>query len=143
MTEFNYEKVKDPLYFLENRMNAHSDHQYYATPLEVTAHNSSFKYSLNGLWKFAYAKNYNSTIKGFEKKDYDCKDWDDIKVPAHMQMEGYDVPQYTNVQYPWEGHEDIKPGEIPARFNPVGSYVKYFPSQAPGTVAASAAPRCA
>ena len=41
-------------------------------------------------------------------------------------MEGYDAPQYANVQYPWEGHEDIHPGEIPEHFNPVASYVKYF-----------------
>ena len=41
-------------------------------------------------------------------------------------MEGYDVPQYANVQYPWEGHEELHPGQIPERFNPVGSYVKYF-----------------
>mgnify|MGYP000820021081 CR=1 FL=1 len=47
-------------------------------------------------------------------------------MPAHIQMEGYDAPQYANVQYPWEGHEDIHPGEIPEHFNPVASYVKYF-----------------
>ena len=51
---------------------------------------------------------------------------EDIYVPAHIQMEGYDVPQYANVQYPWEGHEELHPGQIPERFNPVGSYVKYF-----------------
>ncbi|MDY5987136.1 MAG: glycoside hydrolase family 2 TIM barrel-domain containing protein, partial [Lachnoclostridium sp.] len=50
----------------------------------------------------------------------------DIYVPAHIQMVGYDAPQYANVQYPWEGHEDIHPGEIPEKFNPVASYVKYF-----------------
>ena len=61
-----------------------------------------------------------------KKTEYCCKDWDDIRVPAHIQMEGYDVPQYANVQYPWEGHEDIHPGEIPEHFNPVASYVKYF-----------------
>ena len=47
-------------------------------------------------------------------------------MPAHIQMEGYDVPQYANTQYPWEGHEEIAPGEIPEKFNPVASYVKYF-----------------
>ena len=31
-----------------------------------------------------------------------------------------------NVQYPWDGHEAIEPGEIPTQFNPVASYVKYF-----------------
>ena len=41
-------------------------------------------------------------------------------------MEGYDAPQYANTQYPWEGREDIRPGEIPEYFNPVASYVKYF-----------------
>ena len=56
----------------------------------------------------------------------DCHSWDDIRVPAHIQMEGYDSPQYVNVQYPWDGREAIMPGEIPQRFNPVASYVKYF-----------------
>ncbi len=65
-------------------------------------------------------------IPGFEKEEYCCRDWDDIRVPAHIQMEGYDAPQYANVQYPWEGHEDIHPGEIPEHFNPVASYVKYL-----------------
>ena len=30
------------------------------------------------------------------------------------------------VQYPWEGHEELHPGQIPERFNPVASYVRYF-----------------
>ena len=61
-----------------------------------------------------------------ETPEYDCTKWDDIRVPAHIQMEGYDAPQYANVQYPWEGREEIQPGEIPERFNPTASYVKYF-----------------
>ena len=81
---------------------------------------------MNGLWKFQYAPNYAGTIRGFEAEAYSCKDWEDIYVPAHIQMEGYDVPQYANVQYPWEGHEELHPGQIPERFNPVASYVKYF-----------------
>ena len=67
-----------------------------------------------------------SAIKGFEEETYDCKSWADIRVPAHIQMEGYDIPQYANTQYPWDGREEIVPGEIPERFNPVASYVKYF-----------------
>lgn len=123
---FNYEKVKDPLVFAENRIEAHSDHICYASMEELEGKNSSLRHSLDGLWKFSYAKNYGSVIPGFEKEDYCCKAWTDIKVPAHMQMEGYDVPQYANVQYPWDGREQIEPGEIPEYFNPVGSYVKYF-----------------
>ena len=131
MKAFDYSLVKDPQYFCDNRMEAHSDHVYYRDGNEMQAAvqdgtETSFRYSLNGLWKFHYARNYKSTVQGFEKEDYCCYDWDDIHVPAHIQMEGYDAPQYANVQYPWEGHEEIYPGQIPERFNPVASYVKYF-----------------
>ena len=126
MKTFDYSLVKDPQYFKDGRMDAHSDHTYYRDGEEAKEKETSFRYDLNGIWKFHYARNYGSTIPEFEKTEYCCKDWDDIRVPAHIQMEGYDVPQYANVQYPWEGHEDIHPGEIPEHFNPVASYVKYF-----------------
>ena len=126
MKTFDYSLVKDPQYFKDRRMDAHSDHTYYRDEEEAQEKATSFRYDLNGIWKFHYARNYGSAISGFEKTDYCCRDWDDIRVPAHIQMEGYDAPQYANVQYPWEGHEDIHPGEIPEHFNPVASYVKYF-----------------
>ena len=126
MKTFDYSLVKDPQYFKDGRMDAHSDHTYYRDGEEAKEKETSFRYDLNGIWKFHYARNYGSAIPGFEKEEYCCRDWDDIRVPAHIQMEGYDAPQYANVQYPWEGHEDIHPGEIPEHFNPVASYVKYF-----------------
>ena len=126
MKVFNYELVKDPTYFNDNRVEAHSDHRYFASVEKMEQDVEDYRFSLNGLWKFHYAKNYNCTIPGFEKTEYCCKSWDDIRVPAHIQMEGYDVPQYANVQYPWEGREELQPGEIPTQFNPVASYVKYF-----------------
>lgn len=126
MKAFQYEKVKDPAWFQENRAAAHSDHRYYGSMEEMEQKQENFRYSLNGLWKFHYANNYHSTIPGFESMDYCCRSWDDIHVPAHIQMEGYDRPQYANVQYPWEGWEELEPGQIPTRFNPVASYVKYF-----------------
>ena len=126
MKVFDYSLVKDPRYFKDGRMDAHSDHTYYRDGEEAKEKETSFRYDLNGIWKFHYARNYGSAILGFEKEEYCCRDWDDIRVPAHIQMEGYDAPQYANVQYPWEGHEDIHPGEIPEHFNPVASYVKYF-----------------
>ena len=126
MGAFDYQKVKDPRYFQEGRMEAHSDHPYYASAEDAEEKVCVFTESLNGLWKFHYARNYNSAIQGFETEEYNCRNWEDIRVPAHIQMEGYDVPQYANTQYPWEGHEEIQPGEIPENFNPVASYVKYF-----------------
>lgn len=122
---FQYSKIKDPQYFGENRMKAHSDHSFYKSRDHVW-HKEDYTLSLNGLWKFSYAKNYASSIDGFEQVDYNCKAWDSIKVPSHIQLEGYDKPMYSNCPYPWEGHEEVKPGEIPVEFNPVGSYVKYI-----------------
>ncbi|RHV34911.1 DUF4981 domain-containing protein [Ruminococcus sp. OM05-10BH] len=126
MRTFNYENVKNPEYFCDGRAEAHSDHAYYASEADRETGCSLFQESLNGIWKFHYAKNYDAVVPGFEKDEYCCASWDDIRVPAHIQMEGYDAPQYANTQYPWEGREDIRPGEIPEHFNPVASYVKYF-----------------
>ena len=126
MRTFDYEKLKDPQYFSDGRIAAHSDHKYFASHEDVELGLEEYKESLNGVWKFHYARNYKSAVPGFEKEDYCCRSWEDIYVPAHIQMEGYDRPQYTNIPYPWEGHDDIHPGEIPEHFNPVASYVKYF-----------------
>jgi len=123
---FDYNRIKDPRYFRENRLDAHSSHKYYRTEAEAETGCSSFFHCLNGIWKFNYADNIKLAPKDFFLPDVDCKCWGDIKVPGHIQMQGYDVPQYVNVQYPWDGICDIVPGEIPEEFNPVASYVKHF-----------------
>ena len=126
MSNFDSNIIKNPEIFEQNRLAAHSDHVCYKNELEKIKGKSSLRYDMNGLWKFAYAKNQSLAPCGFEAADYDCKNWDEIRVPAHIQMEGYDVPIYTNTTYPWEADESIKPGEVPEIFNPVASYVKYF-----------------
>ena len=126
MSDFDSNIIKNPEIFEQNRLAAHSDHVCYKNELEKIKGKSSLRYDMNGLWKFAYAKNQSLAPCGFEAADYDCKGWDEIRVPAHIQMEGYDVPIYTNTTYPWEADESIKPGEVPEIFNPVASYVKYF-----------------
>ncbi len=82
---------------------------------------SSFEQCLNGLWKFHYAKNPALVVPGFERLEADCSSWDDIPVPAHIQLQGYDRPQYTNVQYPWDGQEAVEPGAVPAAVQPGGA----------------------
>ena len=126
MSNFDSNIIKNPEIFEQNRLAAHSDHVCYKNELEKIKGKSTLRYDMNGLWKFAYAKNQSLAPCGFEAADYDCKGWDEIRVPAHIQMEGYDVPIYTNTTYPWEADESIKPGEVPEIFNPVASYVKYF-----------------
>ena len=123
---FEIKKIHDPKFFKENCMSAHSDHISYADEKEAEEKKSSFRLPLDGIWKFHYAKNYAQAVTGFEAEDFDCKCWDDIRVPAHIQMEGYDIPQYVNIQYPWDGREDVWRDTVPSEFNPVASYVKYF-----------------
>ena len=123
---FEIKKIHDPKFFKENCMAAHSDHVAYADETEAEEKKSSFRLSLDGIWKFHYARNYAQTVNGFEAETFDCKCWEDIRVPAHIQMEGYDIPQYVNIQYPWDGREDVWRDAVPSEFNPVASYVKYF-----------------
>lgn len=123
---FEIKKIHDLKFFKENCMSAHSDHISYADEKEAEEKKSSFRLPLDGIWKFHYAKNYAQAVTGFEAEDFDCKCWDDIRVPAHIQMEGYDIPQYVNIQYPWDGREDVWRDTVPSEFNPVASYVKYF-----------------
>lgn len=117
---FDHSIVQNPEIFRQNVLPAHSDHLYFRkTPGDC-------RLSLNGMWKFSYAESYESSIPGFETMNYDCDGWKEIPVPAHIQMQGYDRPQYCNTQYPWDGLEQIVPGQIPVRRNPTASYVTYF-----------------
>lgn len=123
---FRSSRLADPTFFADRRLPAHSDHRWFADAGEAASGRSGFEQSLNGLWKFHYAKNPGLTVPGFEAPGFDCSGWDDIPVPAHLQLQGYDRPQYTNVQYPWDGHEQVEPDQVPQRYNPVGSYVTTF-----------------
>ena len=126
MINFDERIVADPKVFEQNSLAPHSDHDFFPNEEAYYSGKNPFKVDLNGFWKFSYARNPKAAIADFYEKDYDCHEWDVIRVPAHIQMEGYDTPQYANTQYPWDGHDVIEPGEIPTNFNPTASYVKYF-----------------
>ena len=123
---FDLARLSDPGFVFENRRDAHSDHRWFRSDAEVERGVSGFEQSLNGLWKFHYAPSPDGTVAGFEHPEFDVTGWDDIPVPAHIQLHGYDRPQYVNTQYPWDGNEQIEPGQAPAEFNPVASYVTTF-----------------
>lgn len=119
--------LEDPEVFEVNRIEAHSDHKYYESTEEVISEaEMSLRQSLNGMWYFSYAKNPSMRVEDFYKMDFDCKFFDKIKVPGHIQLQGYDQCQYINTMYPWDGTEELRPPKISKEYNPVGSYVKYF-----------------
>lgn len=126
MRDFDISVLADPEVFEINRLKAHADETMYASDEEMLVQKSSLYYSLNGPWKFDYARNPQCTPDDFERPEVDCKTWDSIMVPSHIQMEGYGHPHYTNTTYPWDGTESILPGQIPKEYNPTASYVKYF-----------------
>lgn len=132
---FCYDWVKNPEIFAVNRLEPHSDHHYYQTEMDREQQIEQFRYSLNGLWHVSFARNEKEAAAGFEKEEFDYSGFASILVPAELELEGYGYPHYVNVKYPWDGHEELVPGEIPERYNPVATYIKEteipFESDAP------------
>ena len=84
--------------------------------------NSKWVKSLNGKWKFHWAKKPANRPKDFYKNDFDVSSWDEIEVPANWELQGYGIPIYVNDRYPFPKN----PPHIPHDYNPVGSYKKSF-----------------
>ncbi len=119
--------LSDPQVFAVNRKRAHSDHSYYETLAQAREEGDMpLRQSLNGTWLFSYAKNPSLRVKDFYQEDYDCRGFDSIEVPGHIQTQGYDRMQYINTQYPWDGTEFMRPPQVSEEYNPVGSYVRFF-----------------
>ena len=126
MRKFDLSYLENSEIYEVNRLESKSDHKFYRNLDELLEDNSSFKIELNGDWKFHYSKNLDGIINNFYEEDYNTESWDNIKVPGHIQLQGYDKPHYVNTMYSWDGHDDILPPLVPKRYNPVGCYVKEF-----------------
>ena len=119
--------LSDPEVFAVNRKKAHSDHLYYETLQQAREEGAMpLRQCLNGSWYFSFAKNPSLRAKDFYKMDFDCRSFDKIQVPGHIQTQGYDYMMYINTQYPWDGTEFMRPPQVSSSYNPVGSYVRYF-----------------
>lgn len=81
--------------------------------------------SLNGIWKFNWVRDPELRPKDFYKNEYTTENWKNIKVPSNWEVEGYGVPIYTNVMYPF-APRNPNPPDIPDGYNPVGSYKRTF-----------------
>lgn len=76
---------------------------------------------LNGNWKCLYNEYPLNFPENFFLPEFDDSNWDTIYVPSNWQMEGYDKPWYTNVQYPFP----VNPPHIP-NLNPSMAYRRNF-----------------
>lgn len=66
MTRSDYDRIKDPRFFKDNVLPARAALNLYANEKEAARGESSLKQSLDGIWKFSYAVNIDSAVKGFE-----------------------------------------------------------------------------
>ena len=131
--------LDDPQVFRVNRLDAHSDHKFYENKEDYEKKEQRLKQSLNGIWKFRYSENAMERPADFYQKWFQCRSFDEMKVPQHIELAGYDEIHYINTMYPWEGHIYRRPAETgkekgkgmfsQAEYNPVGSYIRKFDLQ--------------
>ena len=130
--------LDNPEVFRVNQLAAHSDHAYFLNYEDFESKNSGLVQSLNGKWSFQFSVNAESRPVNFYEEDFDVNGFDQITVPGHIELAGYDQIRYINTLYPWEGKEyrrgaysldnagDGAGMFSEAKYNPVGSYVKHF-----------------
>ncbi len=104
-----------------NKLEPRASFIPYPDPESAKAGNRAFDpmyKSLNGVWDFKY----------FEKGDVPADiqfdrlpGWEKIDVPSSWQMQGWDVPDYTNVVYPIPLDPPFVPDD-----DPVGVYRRSF-----------------
>ncbi len=86
---------------------------------------SPYHLSLNGAWRFHWVSKPADRPVDFHRSDYDDSAWPTIAVPSNWEFQGFDIPIYTNVKYPFSP-VDPDPPHIPHDNNPVGSYRTEF-----------------
>jgi len=75
--------------------------------------------SLNGKWDFKYFADYKKADFDFSKPlDWQ---WDSISVPSNWELQGFGIPIYTNIPYPFPKNPPFIGDN-----NPVGIYRKNF-----------------
>ncbi|MFT3831141.1 MAG: glycoside hydrolase family 2 TIM barrel-domain containing protein [Opitutaceae bacterium] len=84
---------------------------------------SPFVRSLNGQWKFAWVAKPAERIADFWEPEFNDSAWKTIPVPANVEVQGYGIPIYTNIAYPWTNPQPPLP---PLEYNPVSAYRTHF-----------------
>ncbi|PQV51484.1 beta-galactosidase [Jejuia pallidilutea] len=116
---------ENPSIIDRNKEDAHAEFILYANEKKAKQDKpeaSKFYKSLNGTWKFDLVKKPTDRPLDFYRPDLDDKTWKAIKVPSNWEVEGFDIPIYTNIVYPFTKN----PPFIDNFYNPVGSYRKTF-----------------
>jgi len=86
------------------------------------AETSAYYKSLNGEWRFNIVKKPVDRPMDFYKIEFDDTKWSTITVPSNWEMQGFDIPIYTNITYPFPKN----PPFVNNEYNPVGTYRRTF-----------------
>jgi beta-galactosidase len=117
---------ENPAVFAVNKEAAHAHLKTFPDrQAALTKHfdQSSFFQTLNGDWKFHWAPKPADRPLDFFETSFDAGGWDEIPVPSNWEVQGYGVPIYVNIRYPFGA---ANPPYIPHDNNPVGSYRTTF-----------------
>lgn len=87
-----------------------------------TNESSSRVISLNGNWKFHYTDKPADRPLDFFKTGFNDAAWKSIAVPSNWELQGFGIPIYTNITYPFPKN----PPFIDHSYNPVGTYRTVF-----------------
>ncbi|NDV80970.1 glycoside hydrolase family 2 TIM barrel-domain containing protein [Bacteroides sp. 51] len=118
---------QDPTVNAVNRAPMHTN--YFAYESAETAargmkESSKNFMTLNGLWKFNWVRNADQRPMDFFQTNFNDKGWDNMKVPAVWELNGYGDPLYVNTGYAWRHQFQNDPPRFPNENNHVGSYRK-------------------
>ena len=88
--------------------------------------NSSLRLLLSGQWQFNWVPKPEDRPMDFYKTSFDASSWKTIPVPSCWEMQGYGIPIYTNVTYPFKNQPPLIRGQegytVLQEPNAVGSY---------------------
>ncbi|MCL6218011.1 glycoside hydrolase family 2 TIM barrel-domain containing protein [Zunongwangia pacifica] len=138
---------EDPTQVDAHKLEGRSDFVLYTSAKKALQNDptaSAFYQSLNGTWKFHVVQHPSERPKDFYSASLNDSSWDDITVPSNWELEGFDLPIYTNVTYPhpknppyigFPSQEKTADGEVintntkggdEEIYNPVGTYRRTF-----------------
>jgi beta-galactosidase len=115
---------EDPSVFQQNMEQPHAFFTLYEDEVKAKADDfkkSPYYQSLNGEWKFTYVDKVANRHQEFYKTDLDDSQWKNIKVPSNWELQGFGIPIYTNIIYPFPKNPPFVGPD-----NPVGTYRKMF-----------------
>jgi beta-galactosidase len=123
--KFTFKEWEDPSVVQLGQLPPHTFAMSYPNTEDVFDNDftkSPYYKSLNGTWKFYYVNTPEERPTEIHKENFNDWTWKEIAVPGNWEMQGFGIPIYTNVLYPFPPNPPL----IDHSYNPIGSYRRSF-----------------